>query len=215
VEQKRIVLPEGDADAFYLHLLEHYRDAPASLKRYVLSAFLMTFIGIVFAYNIVTALLSAGPDPAVALLVVGKLLLVAFYLVGFYCIGILTWTLYISARSVRNLVRTFQLHIEPFHPDRCGGLRLLGNFCLGLGSPLLIASGLSIGYILFALVAYAPSINGNEMSYLVLNVYSLLFLLLVYYVPAVVLVFILPLREEIQRCSRANRSRRPRPCKKN
>ncbi len=193
VEQKRIALPEGDADGSYLRFLEHYRDALVSPKRYLLSAFLMIFISIVFAYNIVQTLLSAGPDPTVALLVVGKLLLVAFYLGGFYCIGILTWTLYISARSVRTLLRAFHLNIQPFHPDRCGGLKLLGNFCLGLGSPLLIASGLSIGYILFALVAYAPSINGNEMSYLVLNVYSLLFLLLVYYLPAVVLVFILPL----------------------
>jgi hypothetical protein len=31
VEQKRIVLPEGDADAFYLRFLEHYRDALASV----------------------------------------------------------------------------------------------------------------------------------------------------------------------------------------
>src|SRR2546421_11386646 len=62
-----------------------------------------------------------------------------------------------------------------------------------LGSPLLIASGLYIGYMIFALLAYSP-LYGREMSYLVLNVYSLLPILL-YYLLLTVFVFMLPLRE--------------------
>jgi hypothetical protein len=101
--------------------------------------------------------------------------------------------MYISGWYVRKLVRAFQLNIQPFHPDQCGGLKLLGNFCFGLGSPLLIASGLYIGYMIFALLAYSP-LYGREMSYLVLNVYSLLPILL-YYLLLTVFVFLLPLRE--------------------
>ena len=99
--------------------------------------------------------------------------------------------MYISGRYVRKLLRAFQLSIQPFHPDQCGGLKLLGNFCFGLGSPLLIASGLYIGYMIFALLAYSP-LYGREMSYLVLNVYSLLPILL-YYLLLTVFVFMLPL----------------------
>jgi len=69
--------------------------------------------------------------------------------------------MYISGRYVRKLLRAFQLSIQPFHPDQCGGLKLLGNFCFGLGSPLLIASGLYIGYMIFALLAY--SVNARVL----------------------------------------------------
>jgi hypothetical protein len=97
----------------------------------------MTFIGIVFAYNIVTALLSAGPDPAVALLVVGKLLLVYY---------------------VPAVVLVFILPLRTIHTKMVSEGRL------------------------------------HESRYFTRTK---------------------ALREEIQRCSRANRSRRPRPCKKN
>jgi hypothetical protein len=109
-----------------------------------------------------------------------------------YCIGILTWAMYISGWYVRKLMRVFQLSIRPFHPDQCGGLKLLGNFCFGLGSPLLIVSGLFIGYSLFALVDYSP-INGSGS--LVLTVYYPLLFVLLLALPSTIFVFILPLRD--------------------
>jgi len=194
LENKRISLPAGEADPSYLGFLEHYRDALASPKRYFLSGFWMIGTGILFASAIVQTLSSEPPNNLLSILLVGNLLLLALlYLGGVYCIGTLTWAMYISGRYVRKLLRAFQLSIQPFHPDQCGGLKLLGNFCFGLGSPLLIASGLYIGYMIFALLAYSP-LYGREMSYLVLNVYSLLPILL-YYLLLTVFVFMLPLRE--------------------
>ena len=102
--------------------------------------------------------------------------------------------MYISGRYVRKLLRAFQLSIQPFHPDQCGGLKLLGNFCFGLGSPLLIASGILIGHSMFALWAYSPAINGSENTYLLLSVYTPLLFVLLFFFPLIVLVFILPLR---------------------
>jgi hypothetical protein len=195
IEKKHISLPAGDADASYLRFLAHYRDALASPKRYFLSGFLMIGTGIIFASAIVQNPSSERLNNFVTILLVGNLLLLALlYLGGFYCIGILTWAMVISGQYVRKLVRAFQLSIQPFHPDQCGGLKLLGNFCFGLGSPLLIASGLYIGYIIVALLAYSPAIYGSENSYLFLNVYPLLPILL-YYLLGIVLVFILPLRD--------------------
>jgi hypothetical protein len=191
LEHKRIALPDGDADLSYLRFLEHYRDALASPKRYVLGGLLIIITCFVFAYNIVQILSSGGLSNVVTLVVVGYLLLVFLYAGGFYCIGILTWAMYISGWYVRNLVRAFQLSIRPFHPDQCGGLKLLGNFCFGLGSPLLIVSGLFIGYSLFALVESSP-INGSGSR--VLTVYYPLLFVLLLALPSIIFVFMLPLR---------------------
>jgi hypothetical protein len=185
-EHKRIALPDGNADLSHLCLLERYRAALASPKRYVLSGFAMIFICIPFVYQLAQALSS---EPS-AIQVVAGLLYMFLFLGGFYCIGILTWAMYISGWYVRNLMRAFQLSIRPFHPDQCGGLKLLGNFCFGLASPLLIASGLFIGYSLFALVEYSP-IDGS--AYLVLNVYYPLLFVLLFALPTIVLGFMLPL----------------------
>lgn len=190
-ENKRIALPDGDADPSYLRFLAHYRDALASPKRYFLSGFLMIVAGILFAYAIVQNLSSEGPT----IQVVGILLFAFLDLGGFYCIGILTWAMVISSGYVRKLVRQFQLSIQPFHPDQCGGLKLLGNFYFGLGSPLLIVSGLLIGLIIFSLLEYASGIYAREARVLlVTNVGFPLLLLLLFVFPLIVLVFILPLR---------------------
>jgi hypothetical protein len=195
LKEKRIALPDGDAETSYLGLLERYREALASPKRFFLSGLLMIVLGITFANDIVQNLSSEHPNNVVMILLVGNLLFAALLqLGGYYCIGILTWAMYISGWYLRQLVRAFQLGIQPFHPDQCGGLTLLGNFCFGLASPLLIASGIFIGYSLFALSEYSPAINGSENSYLVLNVYApLLFVL--FSLLMIVFVFILPLRE--------------------
>lgn len=190
-ENKRIALPDGDASTSFLRFLAHYRAALASPKRYVLSGFLMIVFGILYAYGLEQNLSSERPNILVTIQVVGSLLNLFSYLGGFYCIGILIWAISISGGYVRKLVRTFQLSIRPFHPDQCGGLKLLGNFCFGLLSPLLFASGILIGYSTFALWEYASGIYG--ISYLLLSVgFPLLFVL--FFFPLIVLVFILPLR---------------------
>jgi hypothetical protein len=192
-EHKRIAVPDGDADASYLRFLEHYRDALASPKRYVLSGFAMIFICIPFAYNIVPILSLERPNILDTIQVVEYLLYLFLFVGGFYCIGIMTWAMYVSGGYVRKLARAFQLSIQPFHPDECGGLKLLGNFCFGLGSPPLIASGLFIGYSIFALVEYAPALNGS--GYLVLNVFYPLLFVLLFALPSIIFVFTLPLRD--------------------
>jgi hypothetical protein len=197
IEQKRIALPDGDADASYLRFLAHYRDALASPKRYVLSGLLMIIYGILTAYQVIQHLSSGLPTNLATLQVVHDLLFGFLYVGAFYGAGILIWVIYVSGWYVRKLVRAFQLSIEPFHPDECGGLRLLGNFCFGLGSPLLIASGILIGYIMFALVEYATTLYGsvNSVYYLASDVGLPLLFVLLFFLPGIVLDFILPLRD--------------------
>jgi hypothetical protein len=73
-EQKRIALPDGDADPSYLRFLAHYRDALASPKRYFLSGFLMIIYGILTAYAIIQDLSIGLPTNLVTIQVVHNLL---------------------------------------------------------------------------------------------------------------------------------------------
>jgi len=194
--KKRIYIPDGDVNTSYLRFLENYRDALASPKRYFLSGFLMILIVILNAPGIVQDI-SIGhpvghPNVLVTLLVVVEdLLSTLVFLVGMYCIGIVSWTLYISGWYIRKLVRIFELSIQPFHTDKCGGLKLLGNFCFGLVSPILIGSGLIIGYILLFLITE----NGGDVVDLTLVVGSALLVLLLYALPGAIFAFFLPLRD--------------------
>ena len=93
IEQKRIVLPDGDAATSYLSFLEHYRHALASPKRYLLSGLLMLFIGSVFLYHFVQEL--PHEPNGVTIFVVEHLLSIALYVALFlgaftvsaYCFG--------------------------------------------------------------------------------------------------------------------------------
>ena len=190
-ETKRIDIPDGDVNTSYLHFLENYRDALANPKRYFLSGFPMLLLGSIFAYRIVQEISVEHPNVLGTLLVVIENLLVTLELLaGVYCIGIVIWVMYISGWYVRKLVRVFEFRIQPFHPDQCGGLKLLGNFCFGLVSPILIGSGLTIGYILLFL-----SESGVDAVFLALTVGFVLLFLLLYAFPAAIFAFILPLRD--------------------
>lgn len=194
LEKRRIYHPDGDANKPYLRFLEHYRDALGSPKRYFLSGFLMITVGSAGAYFILQSLSVLHLNMFAAILyVVGGLLLVLALLGGAYCIGILTWAVYISGWYVRKLMRAFELRIQPFHTDKCGGLKLLGNFCFGLGTPLLIGSGLTIGYIFFYVIS--ASISGIRIDAVLLAIVAgfPLLLILLYVLPVIVLAFMLPL----------------------
>ncbi len=187
IEKKRIYVPDGDTNNTYLRFLENYRDVLGSPKRSLLSGgFPLILVGIFYAYFIVQALTVEHLNGFVLILAVVTLLLSAFLNLGvLYCIGLVIWVMYISGWYVRKLVRVFELRIQPFHTDQCGGLKVLGNFCFGLVSPILIGSVLIIGY------TFALFIGGIDV---VLLGFVLLFLLL-YVLPTVIFAFILPLRD--------------------
>jgi hypothetical protein len=187
-EEKRIAVPKGDTNALYLRFLEDYRDALASPKRYILSGFPMILVGILKAYVIVHFLSVELPNIFVTISFVGgNLIEVFFYVGGLYSIGIVAWVIYISGWYVRKLLRVFELSIQPFHTDKCGGLKSLGNFCFGLGSPILLGSGFLIGYILLLVVVS----SGVGLAL----IGGIALLILLYFLPAAIFAFILPLRD--------------------
>ena len=64
-----------------------------------------------------------------------------------------SWVLAVTGKYLKDLTLQFKFHIQPSHPDHCGGLRTLGNFSLGMALPLLILS-LLLG--LYTLVGFTP-----------------------------------------------------------
>ena len=187
-EQMHIVMPDGDVTASYLSFLENYRNALASPKRHLLSGIPMICFSGIIVYTTVSFSSGGYASGFIMILgVAGILLYTLDILGGLYAIGIMMWAMYISGWYVRKLVRTFELNIQPFHPDQCGGLKSLGNFCFSLVSPLLLFCGFSIGHLLLFLNA-----RGLDIVFLVANVGFALFLLL-YAIPVIVFAFLLPL----------------------
>ena len=56
-----------------------------------------------------------------------------------YCIAVGIWIAAVTGNHLRKLTQEFDLVIQPNHPDKCGGLKFLGNFCLSTALPVLIA----------------------------------------------------------------------------
>ena len=55
-----------------------------------------------------------------------------------YLLGLLAWRVGMIAFFVNRLGQRFDLAIQPKHPDKCGGLRPLGDWCLMIALFLLI-----------------------------------------------------------------------------
>jgi hypothetical protein len=192
IEKKRISVLDGDANKTYLRFLENYRDVLTSPKRYLLIGFPMILVGIFFVYFIVQFLTVAHLNSLSMILGVAGLLVSTFlYLGGLYCIGVVIWAMYTSGWYVRKLVQVFELRIQPFHTDMCCGLKVLGNFCFGLISPLLIGTGLTIGYVLLYLLIGIE----NDAVILTLEVGLILLLLVLYFLAPAIFAFFLPLRD--------------------
>lgn len=55
-----------------------------------------------------------------------------------YLMGLLAWRVGVIAFFVNRLGKRFELAIQPKHPDRCGGLKPLGDWCLAIALLLLL-----------------------------------------------------------------------------
>lgn len=164
IAKQRIRSPQQgqDLQQEYRDFLNTYQQTLLSNKQYILVVSIMVL-------SLVICLLStrsALADPTVPhilwpisvwtlrwLLVLG-LLVVA--LIWGYFFGIAAWTMGITGWYVKKLTSIFDIIIQPSHPDRCGGLKILGDFCFAMALPLLIGvillSTWGIGATLFPTV---------------------------------------------------------------
>jgi hypothetical protein len=187
VEKRRIYTPARNTAQSYLLFLQSYRSALADRRRHLLGVLPLLIVSILTASDVAqnTAVFET------LLSKVGYLLYFLGLLGGLYCFGRVTWTAYVSGWYVRSLVRAFDFRIQPFHSDKCGGLKQLGNFCFNLASPLLFGSGVCIGSIGLSLINRPES----EPTFWAVNIGTSLLFLLVYFAPGIVLAFMFPVWE--------------------
>ncbi|HEY1350232.1 MAG TPA: hypothetical protein VGF67_11455 [Ktedonobacteraceae bacterium] len=109
--------------------LEEYQAALLHRRRYILIVgFVLTCIGLFV--SLIYGYLSAPASPLLL-----AILPVPFFL-GYF-LGASAWTLYVTGDYLRQLPQRFEIEVEPWHPDGCGGLRIMGNFCLRMALPIL------------------------------------------------------------------------------
>ena len=118
---------QGDLDQEYRAFLDEYQADLLSTRRYIVAAIFM--VGwVILIWSLVTPYVSFSR--LLFFVTPGALVL------GYF-VGISSWIMIMSGIRLRALTLKFTLNIEPAHPDNCGGLRFLGNFCLAMALPIL------------------------------------------------------------------------------
>lgn len=129
----------GDIDEDYLTFIEDYQRTLLSNKRFfMISISIIIVVGFIF-WGEFHYLFPASSDSLLIVQVAGALLkvIIPTSLLGYF-FGVAAWAMIISGKSVKDLISRFNLIIQPSHPDKCGGLRFLGSFCLNMALPFLI-----------------------------------------------------------------------------
>jgi hypothetical protein len=179
----------GNVTTQYLELLKHYAASLRSPRRYLLIGTLVISVAVYYIYeNTSPILLLTSQQKIVEIFfTILYLLFIAFIYFGFiYCIGASLWALYQSGQFIRILSRDFEFKIDPAHPDKCGGLKKLGNFCFGSTAPILIGSAYFIGYIFVVLRDPTGAFDLISAAYT-------LFVILLYGIPITIFTFFVPL----------------------
>jgi hypothetical protein len=145
LDKQCISLPEEKLNTAYWQFLSAYQSLLGSSKRYVFYVLALIITLFYVLPEFVGPLQSAFAlkDPLLWFIFVSVQLLAALALLGLaYSFGVGAWTIIITAWYVRKMTKSFDFVIIPNHPDMCGGLKFLGNFCLGMAFPILICGTL-------------------------------------------------------------------------
>ncbi|HKZ70399.1 MAG TPA: hypothetical protein VJ020_09985 [Anaerolineales bacterium] len=73
-----------------------------------------------------------------------------------YLLGLLSWRVVVIAVYISRLGRSFEIRLQPQHPDRCGGLKPIGNLCLIIAL-LLLAPAIFLSVWGFAITFFNAS----------------------------------------------------------
>ena len=159
----------SDISQDYKQFLEEYQRALLSNKRYILigvSVIIPLIVILIWwkTYGI-PDLAYMSKDPLLLAIEWSRSVLFGgiFDLLLAYFFGVGAWMMYITGFYIRNLTIKFDLTIQPGHPDNCGGLRLFGDFCLGIALPVLMGAVLlglySIGNIFHVIPFWTSAVN--------------------------------------------------------
>jgi hypothetical protein len=166
LDEGHILSPaQDDLRQRYFDFLGQYQQSLLSRKRYLLIAFvliltlLLTGIPFVFPalgrtiFDYFPSFFSFDPIFDLVSFLHNLIWNVLATLVWSYFGAAGGWIILMTSLFLRKMTALFDLNIQPHHPDKSGGLRLLGSFCFSMVLPLLISTiflgAYSIGVIHF------------------------------------------------------------------
>ncbi len=116
-----------------------------------------------------------------------------FALWGLYA-AFAAWPILVTARFLSRLTHEYQIRIQPAHPDNCGGLKPLGDFCFSMALPIviggLIGAIFSLGGSFLSGIIIGPVAFGEILPQTVMFVNALLLLV---FTPFSLAVFLMPI----------------------
>ena len=187
-----IVGPADHLNISYLDFLEEFSKSFRRPLRYFWIAFLFSIYAFYYLYFLLIPairdiIIKHINDTVFIISFITHLIIIAIInFASIYCLGVISWVLYITGSYIMKLLERFDFNIEPLHPDKCGGLKVLGNFCFGLVSPIFIGSAFFIGYIYVAL-------RDPKGGFDLITVYLILFIIVAYGLFVAVPSFFIPL----------------------
>jgi hypothetical protein len=131
---RRLRARSGEFDTTYLSFLHEYQERLHSKIHSTASSFILIALVLVF-------LVATGDGMSNFSLILSRplfLYLFVFALGWAYFWGLAVWPLYVTVRTIRLLSHRFELDVRPRHPDGCGGLQPLGDFCFAMSLSMLI-----------------------------------------------------------------------------
>lgn len=93
----------------------------------------------------------------------------AMYIILYFLLITIAYKSYFSIRFLRRLREDFNIRVRPLHPDKCGGLKPVGNFCIKIDYILLI-----VGIVIAAISILPHSKELNIFIYFGLLLYVFL-----------------------------------------
>ena len=126
LESNRLEVQNGDLDEAYKKYIQDYQTSLDD-KRYplLLSVFLsVVFVALVLWGGVIEFIIIHF-TPAAAFLILIAVLAGLFWII---MVGQFSWVLYVTAISIGKLTQCFNVEIQASHPDKCGGLKPLGDF---------------------------------------------------------------------------------------
>lgn len=129
IDKHRIQSKIGSTKENYLEYLEAYHNDLRSKKKHGLAALFCSLIVLLtINFEDFTTVVSDFHTLSVLLT----------FLLWSYLIGLITWHIYVTIKYIRLLSHQFDIIIKFGHPDKCGGLEPLGDFCFIMARPVLI-----------------------------------------------------------------------------
>jgi hypothetical protein len=165
-EREQANQKDRDLKGEFTRYLQEYQSALLSRKGPQIIAFILSVLVALF-------ILAAGMPSFISIYFSRQAIILIYLifliiLIWVLMIGFLCWVLYVTGRFVRELTKRFAVAIQPTHPDGCGGLKPLGDFCFNIAFAL-IGGGL--------VLAIVPMLNWDRDD--ALSVFSMIIIFVV------------------------------------